>query len=243
MKSRIIITTTLRSFLIQSSMNFERMHNIGVAYILLPIFKKIHKNDQEKLKASLKRHLEFYNCHPYMSSFVLGVIIKLEEKLAKEELQDPQIISQVKSTMMGTFGALGDSLFWKTLRPLAAVISLCFAVQGFIYAPLIFLLLYNIPHLTLRIAGLYLGYKEDVKVIKRVQSFDINSFVNILAIIGILFSGILFQNLIRWEKGEISSSMQILILIGSIIALKKRIRPLTILATTMVVAFIIKQFI
>ena len=242
MKVKLLVKTTLRSFFIQSSMNFERMHNIGIAYILLPTLKVLYKNDEEKLKDSLKRHLEFYNCQPYMSSFILGVTLKLEEKLAHGEIDNPQMITQIKSGMMGPFAAMGDSLFWKTLRPLIAVIAVTFALQGYSYAPLVFLTLYNLPHLAIRFFGLKFGYKEDIKIIKRVQAFDISKMINFLGIIGLLFTGILLNNLAFWEISNLIPISQLVILSTSIMALKKGLKPLPILILIMGAAFIVKLF-
>lgn len=242
MKAKMLITTMLRSFFIQASMNFERMHNIGFAFIMVPVLRLIYK-DEEKLKLALKRHLEFYNCHPYMSSFILGVTLRLEEKYSKEEIDNPQLISQVKNSMMGPFAAMGDMLFWRTLRPLVAVISVTFAVKGYYYAPIIYLVVYNIPHLIIRFVGVYLGYNHDIRVIKKVQSFDFNRLTTILGIIALGFTGILFKSIVTWEMNNLSPLSQLAILVFSIIALRKGVKPLHILLLFMLVVYLANIYI
>ena len=66
---------------IQGSWNYERMQNGGWCYAMIPAIKKLYK-DPEDRKAALKRHLEFFNTHPYVASPVLGVTLALEEDRA-----------------------------------------------------------------------------------------------------------------------------------------------------------------
>jgi PTS system mannose-specific IID component len=223
--------------LIQGSMNFERMHNLGIIYILLPALKVIYK-DEEKLKEVVKGHLEFYNCHPYMSSFVLGTVIKLEEKRQRGELPNGNFISQVKTGMMGPLAAMGDLFFWRTLRPIAAVIAVTFALNGYLYAPLVFLVLYNIPHICIRVAGVFLGYKEDVKIIKKIQSFNVNNIVKVFGAIGIFFSAVLFANILHWDIVTIPNIYYFAILFFALFLLKRGIKVLNIFAIFMVITFI-----
>lgn len=223
--------------LIQGSMNFERMHNLGIIYILLPALKVIYK-DEEKLKEVVKGHLEFYNCHPYMSSFVLGTVIKLEEKRQRGELPNGNFISGVKTGMMGPLAAMGDLFFWRTLRPIAAVIAVTFALNGYLYAPLVFLVLYNIPHIYIRVAGVFLGYKEDVKIIKKIQSFNVNNIVKVFGTIGIFFSAVLFANILDWDIVTISTIFYFAILFFALFLLKRGIKVLNIFAIFMVITFI-----
>lgn len=222
---------------IQGSMNFERMHNLGIVYILLPALKAIYK-DEEKLKEVLKGHLEFYNCHPYMSSFVLGTVIKLEEKRQRGELPNPKFISQVKTGMMGPLAAMGDLFFWRTLRPMAAVIAVTFALNGYLYAPLIFLVLYNIPHIYIRIVGVFLGYKEDIKIINKVQSFNVNNIVKAFGAVGIFFSAVLFASIINWDIITISAFYYFAVLLFALFFLRRGIKVLNVFAIFMVITFI-----
>ena len=61
---------------LQGSWNYERMQNGGWCYSLVPAIKKLYPNKDDQVKA-LKRHLEFYNTHPYVSAPVMGVTLAL----------------------------------------------------------------------------------------------------------------------------------------------------------------------
>jgi PTS system mannose-specific IID component len=74
-----------------------------------------------------------------------------------------------KNMVMAPFAAMGDALFWGGVRPLAALIGLLIASQGSLWAPVVFLLIYNLPHLFFRGSGLMLGYVQELRAIETVQ--------------------------------------------------------------------------
>ena len=54
-----------RSTFLQGSWNYERMQNGGWAYSMIPALKKLYTTKEDRA-AALKRHLEFFNTHPYL---------------------------------------------------------------------------------------------------------------------------------------------------------------------------------
>ena len=133
-----------RSLLLQASFNYERMQAGGWLYSILPGLKKIHKN-KEDLSNSMKLHLEFFNVHPFLVTFVQGLVLAMEEN---KESRDS--IRGIKIALMGPLGGIGDALFWFTLLPIAASVGVSLGIQGNIAGPIIFLLVFNIVHLFLR---------------------------------------------------------------------------------------------
>lgn len=47
------------------------MQNGGWAFSMIPAIKKLYKTKEDRSQA-LKRHLEFFNTHPYIASQFLG---------------------------------------------------------------------------------------------------------------------------------------------------------------------------
>lgn len=88
-----------RSTFIQGSWNYERMQNGGWAFSMIPAIKKLYKTKEER-SAALKRHLEFFNTHPYIASPILGVTLALEEERANGAPVDDVAIQGVKVGMM-----------------------------------------------------------------------------------------------------------------------------------------------
>ena len=60
-----------RSTFLQGSWNYERMQNLGWAYSLIPAIKKLYTNKEDQA-AALKRHLKFFNTHPYVAAPIMG---------------------------------------------------------------------------------------------------------------------------------------------------------------------------
>ena len=106
-----------RSIFLQSSFNYERMQAGGWLYGILPGLEKIH-TDKDDLAASMSHNLEFFNTHPFLVTFVMGIVLSLEQNKA-----DIPTIRAVRVAAMGPLGGIGDALFWFTLVPIVAGIS------------------------------------------------------------------------------------------------------------------------
>ncbi|MEJ2202094.1 MAG: PTS system mannose/fructose/sorbose family transporter subunit IID [Desulfuromonadaceae bacterium] len=120
------------------------------------------------MNRACERHLVYFNTHPFLASPILGTTLRLEEE---RSLQTPEIMdaAEFKAMIMAPYAAMGDAFFWSGMRPLTAAIALFFAIIGQWWAPLLFLLLFNIPHLFCRVAGLYGGYVLGLDVNTRIQ--------------------------------------------------------------------------
>lgn len=152
-----------RSFLLQASFNYERMQACGWLYSMIPALKKIHKN-KEDLSRSMKLHMEFFNVHPFLVTFVQGIVTAMEENKESQEA-----IRGIKIALMGPLGGIGDALFWFTLLPIAASIGVSLSLEGSIAGPIIFLLIFNAVHIFLRFFLMYYSYKMGVEAIEKLK--------------------------------------------------------------------------
>lgn len=159
-----------RSLLFQASWNFERLQNLGFLFLILPGLRSIYgENPPEEV---LARHRDYFNTHPYFAPLVAGATLRLETSVAAGE--ESQIdVSEFKKMVMAPLAAIGDSLFWGGIRPLAAIVALFLAVYGSLWAPLVFLLLFNLPHLLCRGGGLLFGYYGGLRAIETIQRFHL----------------------------------------------------------------------
>lgn len=186
---RVLNKIFFRSFFLQGTWNFERMQNLGFCFAVIPALKEIY-GEGERLKEPLRRHLEFFNTHPYMASPIIGAVIRMEEEAEKGSL-DGEGIKTIKTGIMGSYGAIGDSLFWGAIKPFASIIAVISAAMGFFMAPLLFLGLYNIPHLKMRIFGLYGGYKEGLKIFDTIKHFNFVRLTKKIKVLTSLAAGVL----------------------------------------------------
>lgn len=155
-----------RSFLLQASWNFEKLQNLGFFYLMLPGLRSIYG---DAIPAEVRqRHGAYFNTHPYFAPLVAGTTLRLET-LALAGDQPAVDAETYKKMVMAPMAAMGDALFWGGVRPLAALIGLLIASQGSLWAPVVFLVLFNLPHLLLRGSGLVLGYVQDLRAVETVQ--------------------------------------------------------------------------
>lgn len=162
----MLFQVLLRSFLLQASWNFERLQNLGFLYVVAPALRRLYR--PEDVLAAYSRHLEYYNCHPYMTSPVLGTVLHLEEKRAAGR-PEGVAAEEFKKMVMAPYAAMGDAFFWGGIRPLVACIALFIAAKGSLWAPVVFLLVFNFAHLTYRFFGLFHGYRLGIGVVQVIQ--------------------------------------------------------------------------
>ena len=179
---------------LQGSWNYERMQNGGWCYSIIPAIKKLYPNKEAKV-AALKRHMEFYNTHPYVSAPVMGVTLALEEERANGAEINDTAIQGVKVGMMGPLAGVGDPVFWFTLRPILGALGASLALSGNIIGPLIFFFAWNI----IRIAFLWytqeFGYKVGTSIAQDLSGGLLGKITQGASILGMFIIGSLVQ---RW---------------------------------------------
>ncbi|WP_092346496.1 PTS system mannose/fructose/sorbose family transporter subunit IID [Desulfuromusa kysingii] len=164
-KTRIYIW--FRLLLLQASWNFERLQGIGFFYCLLPGLKKLYSG--EKLLTVSRKYAGYFNTHVYLAPMVAGAVLKLEEDRA-QGIVDPALeADDFKEMVAAPYAAIGDALFWGGVRPLAAGVALFFAIKGILWAPLIFLLVYNILPMWFRTVFFARGYRQGMRSVEFIQ--------------------------------------------------------------------------
>lgn len=158
-----------RGFGMQFSWNYERMQALGYCWTILPILKKLYKDDPEGLKAAVIRNLEFFNTQPYMALPIMGTSLAMEEKMALGGEVDGNAISSIKVAMMGPFAGIGDSFFWFTIFPVCAGIGVSLSQGGSVLGPIVFLITFNIFNIGTRYFGLKYGYKLGSSFIEKIS--------------------------------------------------------------------------
>ncbi|NYA64182.1 PTS mannose/fructose/sorbose transporter family subunit IID, partial [Lactobacillus salivarius] len=183
-----------RSTFLQGSWNYERMQNGGWAYSMIPALKKLYTTKEDRA-AALKRHLEFFNTHPYLAAPILGVTLALEEDRANGAPVDDVAINGVKVGMMGPLAGVGDPVFWFTARPIIGALGASLAISGNIVGPILFFVLWNV----LRIAFLWytqeFGYRAGSKITDDLSGGLLQKVTRGAAMMGMFVLGALIE---RW---------------------------------------------
>lgn len=174
-----------RSLFLQASFNYERMQAGGWLYAILPGLKKIHGDDKDDLAASMSHNLEFFNTHPFLVTFVMGIVLSLEQNKT-----DIPTIRAVRVAAMGPLGGIGDALFWFTLVPITAGITSNMAIEGNVAAPFIFLLVFNVAQFAVRFFLMNWSYRLGTDAIG-VLTENAKEFTRAASILGIFVVGAL----------------------------------------------------
>lgn len=186
-----------RSFQMEFSWNYERQMNLAFVYALIPVLKKLYPQ-KAALAAALKRHLVFFNTTPHIVTLLLGITTAMEEKNSQQQEMDGTAIDNVKASLMGPLAGLGDSFFWGTLRLIATGIGTSLALQGNILGPILFLLVFNVPHILVRWLFTRWGYVLGTGVLHRVQkSGMMESLTYGASIIGLMVVGAMAASMIN----------------------------------------------
>ncbi|MEC5423435.1 PTS system mannose/fructose/sorbose family transporter subunit IID [Virgibacillus sp. C22-A2] len=196
-----------RSLLLQASFNYERMQAAGWLYSILPGLRHVHKNKKD-LSKSMKDHMEFFNTHPFLVTFIMGIILAMEQKK-----EDREAIRGIKIATMGPLGGIGDAMFYLTLLPITASIGASLAVEGNIMGPFVFLIMFNVIHFGVRFGLMSYGYKTGVKAIAKLKEGTKHvsraaSIVGLTVVGGLIATYVTFQIDYIWTSGEAELNVQ-----------------------------------
>lgn len=197
-----------RSLTVFASGNAGNHGANGFAYTLLPFLNHFYKDDEEKLRESLERNVVWYNTTQNVGTFVMSLIASMEKENSKNPDFDKDSINSVKASLMGPLSGIGDTLFWGILRIIASGIAITLGMQGNVLAPVIFLLVYNVPSLITRWYLTKLGYSVGTLFIEDIHSSGLMDVLtkaaNTLGLImlGGMTSGLVqFQTILEWDVG------------------------------------------
>lgn len=179
---------------LQGSWNYERMQNGGWAFSMIPAIKELYTEKEDQVEA-LKRHLEFYNTHPYVSSPVMGVTLAMEEERAAGTHIDDAAIQGVKVGMMGPLAGVGDPVFWFTLRPILGALGASLALSGSLMGPLLFFIVWNAIRMIFEWKTQEMGYKAGNEITKDLSGGLLGRITLMASILGMFIIGALVQ---RW---------------------------------------------
>ena len=67
-----------RSCQLQAAFNYERMQSAGWLWAMLPGLQEIHTN-KDDLATSMTHNMDFINTHPFAVTFVMGIVLSMEQ--------------------------------------------------------------------------------------------------------------------------------------------------------------------
>ena len=148
----------------------------GWTYSLMPFIDKYYHTKEDQV-AALKRHMCFINITQEIAPFTVGLVASMEKQNAENPDFDEKSINAIKISLMGPMAGIGDTLFLNVIRVIAAGVAIPLAQAGNILAPIIFLIICNVPNFLCRYYGLFLGYSLGATFIQKVYERGIMQIV------------------------------------------------------------------
>jgi PTS system mannose-specific IID component len=160
LRTRALIASRL--FAVQASWNYEILIGNGIGFCVEPALRLLPGGEGgEAYRAALARQSQYFNAHPYLSSFAVGALAR-----AELEGQPAARIERFRTALCGPLGSVGDRLVWVGLLPACSFAALLLFGLG--ASPLVcvlaFLLMYNVGHVALRLWGLQMGWERGLAV-------------------------------------------------------------------------------
>jgi PTS system mannose-specific IID component len=198
-----------------ASWSYERMQNVGFAWSLMPALKKLYPN-KDDFSVALTRHMAFFNTEMVIGSPILGAALAMEEQRAEGKDVPDDLIETMKTSLMGPFAALGDSLWGATINALLLSTCMGIAMGGNIAGPILYIVIwaaavYGVSHWEVK-----LGYKQGTDIIDSPMFSEANvkKVTSILGILGLIMIGGLSAGFvsvstpIAWTVGEATTQLQ-----------------------------------
>lgn len=188
-----LLAIGLRANLLQAAWNFERQQGIGWAFAIAPALRQLYPARDARL-AKLAEHTAYFNTQPTLASLALGAAVRAEEEQVARGQADPASMARLKAALGSTLAAMGDRLFWFSLRPFAAAAGVLLAIvhPDQPWGALALWLIYALPHLGLRFAGVAWGYQAGPAVLTGPFRNRLENAVRWLAVLGCVLLGVAF---------------------------------------------------
>ena len=152
----------VRQLAVQASWNYELLLGTGIGFCLEPALRHLPGGRHgDAYRAAMARESAYFNAHPYLTAVAVGSLARAELELAPAGQ-----IERFRTALCGPLGSVGDRLVWAGWLPFCSLLAL--AAFGLGAGPLavllIFLGLYNVGHIGLRVWGLRVGWTHGMRV-------------------------------------------------------------------------------
>ena len=164
----------------QLGWNYERMMNVAYVRAVYPALKKLYK-DEKELKSVLQSEMQFYNTSPFLSAFIIGIDIALQ---VEDGSKSKDAVAAIKTSMMGPFAAVGDSLFGAVIPTIFGSLAAYMGLEGNPLGVLLWLLV-SLIILFLRYFELPIAFREGKKLVSSVGGLlkDLTESATLLGVV------------------------------------------------------------
>ena len=214
------------------SNSYERLQALAFCGAMSGILEKLYKN-KEDLALALQRHLTMYNTQCNWGSVINGIAIALEEKAASHTEEDDEevneeVITGIKTGLMGPIAGIGDTIDYGTLRPILMGIFIPFALAGSAIAALLPLIIQTVFTAFMGYTLYHKGYTVGKKsIIDILQSGKIQQVITGAGVVGMFMMGALSASYVKLTTPmTITTSVKVLEIQSVIDKIAPKLLPL-----------------
>ena len=189
--------------------SFDRYLASSLLYGMMPILKKLYKDD-ESLKAAYKRQLLFFNTQLSWGGGVsTGLMASMESQRAKEEYEQSEITMQddlmynTKAGLMGALAGIGDAIDSGTVQYIFIAIAVGWAQQGSPLGALFPFVCFALYQVLLGVFFARQAFSMGRNATGLMASTGVQTAIDTLSVLGLYMMGILAGNYVK-----VSSAMQ-----------------------------------
>ena len=196
------------NFMACNIFNYESQMGPAVAWAMTPVLRKIYKKDEE-YKEALNNHFNYFNSTTVMSSMILGATLAIEEK---DGIEAKETVQSLKTSLMGPFAGVGDTLVWVLWPTIMGSISGYMAQQGNPLGAIIWFIA-NIIFWFVKRKMFEVGYTSGTKLITNLGQ-SLTTFTEAASIMGLSVVGALIASSVKmttalnFKVGEVSLALQ-----------------------------------
>ncbi|NRT87952.1 PTS system mannose/fructose/sorbose family transporter subunit IID [Clostridium beijerinckii] len=183
--------------------SFERYLASSLLYGMMPILRKLYKDD-ESLKAAYKRQLLFFNTQlSWGGGVITGLMASMESQRAKEEYEQSEITMQddlmynTKAGLMGALAGIGDAIDSGTVQYIFIAIAVPWAQQGSPLGALFPFVCFALYQVLLGLFFARQAFDMGRNATGLMGSTGVKTAIDTLSVLGLFMMGILAGNYVK----------------------------------------------
>lgn len=120
----------------------ETMQAPALVKMFGDIREDLYPGDEQKQQELMARHLPFFNTEPFLGCLIPGIALGMEaEKAAGGDVPD-DLITAIKSALMGPFAGVGDALLPGTFIPILLAIGCGLSKDGSVLGAVFYMVVF-----------------------------------------------------------------------------------------------------
>lgn len=186
--------------------SFERYLAPSLLYAMMPILKKLYKDD-DALKAAYKRQLLFFNTQlSWGGGVITGLMSSMEQQRAQEEYEGSEILMQddlmynTKAGLMGALAGIGDAIDSGTVQYIFIAIAVPWAQQGSALGAIFPFVCFALYQAVLGVFFARQAFSMGRNATGLMQSAGVQTAIETLSVLGLFMMGILAGKYVKVES-------------------------------------------